>query len=70
MSSLFGGGAREAQREAKKQQGEARAMKQTSNEEAGRAQQLAERGGAGGGSRGRDMLMGALSRRLKDTLGG
>jgi len=68
MSGIFGGG---ASKEAKKQAAQARREMQTSNEEAGRAQQRAERGsGSGAGTRGRDMLIGNLSTRLKKTLGG
>lgn len=66
MSGIFGGGA--AKREAKKQSKRAREDRQMANEDAGRAQQQAERGAGGG--RGRDMLIGNLSQRLKQSLGG
>jgi len=69
MSGMFGGKSG-AQDEAKRQGAAARRQTQTGNEEANRAQQRGERGGSGGGTRGRDMLMGNLSKRLKGTLGG
>jgi len=69
MSAMFGDGG--ASKEAEKQSAQARRERQASNEEAGRAQQRGERGGGGGaGTRGRDMLIGNLSDRLKKTLGG
>jgi len=71
MAGIFGSGDNGAQAEAKKQAGQARRERQTSNEETNRAQQRGERGGgAGAGTRGRDMLIGNLSQRLKETLGG
>lgn len=70
MGGIFGGD-NGAQAEARKQAAQARRERQTSNEETNRAQQRGERGGGGGaGTRGRDMLIGNLSQRLKDTLGG
>jgi len=73
MEAMMGGifGDSGAQAEAKAQAAQARRELQTSNEEANRSQQRAERGGrSGGGTRGRDMLIGNLSYRLKKTLGG
>jgi hypothetical protein len=70
MSNLFGGGARKtAEASAKKQQGEARVRTQDANEDAGRAQQRAERSGAGG-REGRNRLMGNLGAQLKGKIGG
>lgn len=70
MSSVFGNS---GTAEAEERQATARQTQQSANEEAGRAQQQAERGSSGGrgrrGRRGRDMLIGSLSG-LKQTLGG
>ena len=71
MSGIFGSRDNGAQAEAKTQAAQARRERQTSNEEADRSQQQAERGGRSGGrTRGRDMLIGNLSQRLNKTLGG
>lgn len=66
MSFLTGGGA--AKREAAAAQGLAREGRQTASEEAGRAQQQAERGVSR--RKGRSLLLGNLSRILPGTTGG
>lgn len=64
MSFLSGSGKKEAREAAAL----SRKGRQTASEEAGRAQQLAERGSTR--RRGRNLLIGNLSRPLTPTLGG
>lgn len=68
VKSIFGGDQGKA--EARRQQAEARKDRQDASEDAARQKQTAERGGSGGRTRGRDMLVGNLSNRLKTKLGG
>jgi len=69
MSSFFGGKQRKrAERQAAAAEAEARRQRQTSNEEANREQQRAERGT--GGRSGRNRLLGNLGNNLKQVLGG
>ena len=64
MSGVFGGGGDGGAREATAQ---ARRQQQDANEDEMRARQRAERGGT---RRGRNMLVGRLSRVMPKTLGG
>lgn len=72
MSNIFGGGQdaaiAESRAAAEKSQAAARRTEQNANEEGQRNKQRSERG-SGGGSRGRDMLVGRLSSMLKPNLG-
>jgi hypothetical protein len=64
--------AKAAARQSRIQMAEARRTTQTANEEAGRNQQMAERGSArnsSGGRSNRTLLMGMLSDRLKTKIG-
>ncbi len=58
----------DAREEASAQAATARRQTQTSNEDAARAKQKAERGSSR--SRGRDMLVGSMSAGLKKSVGG
>lgn len=69
MASVFGGGQYDAKMEAAEQRAQARRDRQEATEETAREQQRAERGTARA-SRGRNMLVGDLSRALSSTLGG
>lgn len=66
MGGVFGGG-KAAKRAARRAEATARRQEQRGNEEEQRARQLAERGAEAG--RGRNLLVGYLSRRLPTTLG-
>lgn len=67
------GGSGAARRQAAKQAADARRTAQTANEESARSRQQAERGSSGrasGARANRTLLMGMLSERLQNKVGG